>query len=62
MMELPRNERVVVWVARRGDERSAPVSHHAESLQGLLAQRREETQPVVWVLEVGDLCFCNATL
>ena len=61
-MELPADELVVVRVLRRRDEVSPPVRVQTETQQVLLAQGREEIEPVVRVGEARDLVLANADL
>lgn len=59
---MPSNERIVEGVFSSSDESSSPVSGKSEINKVLLSLRREETNPVVGVLELRDVFFTNAQL
>jgi hypothetical protein len=54
-VELPADKAIIEGVHLSGDEGAAPVNKHAELLKVLHALRGEELEPVLGVLELGDL-------
>ena len=62
MMELPADEGVIVRIALSRDEGASPVCMQAEPGEHSLAERWEVVEPVVWVLEEGDLFVWDAGL
>jgi hypothetical protein len=59
---LPSDERIVEGVFSSSDESSSPVSSKSEINKVLLSLGREETNPVVGVLELRDVFFTDAQL
>ena len=62
MVELPADEGVIVRIALSRDEGASPVCMQAEPGEHSLAERWEVVEPVVWVLEEGDLFVWDAGL
>lgn len=62
VVELPADERVVIGVDCRGDERTSPVDIHSEQLQIVNTLWREELQPVVGVTELRHVLSGDADL
>lgn len=60
--ELPLDELVVVWVGVRGNERTSPVHFQTKLLQMLLANGWEMRQPLVRILELGDIRIAQLKL
>jgi hypothetical protein len=60
--ELPAHKRVEVGVSVCGEETAAPVSSKTKVFKVLLAMGREEVEPVVRVLEAGDVLVAHANL
>ena len=55
VVELPSDEGVIVGVLLRGDERSSPIGVNSEFLELFFADWGEEFEPVIWVLEGGNI-------
>lgn len=62
MMELPTNERVVIWVYWSSNETSSKVCVNTKPNQILLAKRWEVFKPIIWILEFRNFLIFNTDL